>query len=385
MDILFTVCNVIFIKIDDIIRVKYSMDCFIQDLLRDKLLPIEEDNSDNDSDSDESVDSIDDNDSDCWKLPISDDDDDDDIIFISNVRDKLIVDIITAPSNADVGTGTDSTSVHRRRHDHGRHDHGRHDHGRRLSVALVSDNAKVFAVARPEVFRRMEDIKKQKDRWDANHGTHINIINDNNNNNTTTNKYDLKREMSDSILLVANTCRKQQQHRDFRRGMSDSMLVIPKRIFSDLSEELAITDKAKKDGEDEGHDNGNDNDKYKLKSCMVTTNKTRISKSTSLNWNDKTTTNRNAKSNYDRRKKCGFGRSLPTCSSSAKLSTSRRVVIPSSLFPKKFPHSGDSDNSNSNSNKRGSLLWNFFQYLQHHSTSTKATRGPENSSRRDSI
>ena len=202
------------------------MDFFIQALLRNALASIEGDNSDNDSDSDESVDSTDDNDSDCWQLPVPDDDD------------------------------------------------------RHLSVTIVSDNAKVLAVARPEVFRRIEDIKKQKDQWDANHGTHSNS------NNINTNRDDLKREMRDSMLSVASTCRKQQQHRDFRREMSDSMLVVqkrrcsdmtkvrnfrrdmsesmlvlPKRISSDKSEELTIIDEEKK--EDEGHGNGNGTDKYK--------------------------------------------------------------------------------------------------------------------------
>ena len=45
--------------------------------------------------------------------------------------------------------------------------------------------------------------------------------------------------------------------------MSGSMLVVPKRISSDLSEELTTIDEEKE--EDEGHGNGNDTDKYKLK------------------------------------------------------------------------------------------------------------------------
>ena len=196
------------------------MDFFMQDLLRNTLVSIEGNNSDNDndSDSDESVDSIDDNDGDCWQIPVPDDDDDG-IIFSLNAKGKLIVDIITAPSNADVGTS-------------------------HLSVALVSDNAKILAVARPEVFRRMEDIRKQKDQWDANHGTH-----NNNDNDINTNKDDLKQEMRDSMLLVANTCRKQQEHRDFRRKMSD--------IEEEEKEE------AEEEPEDEGHNSGGDNNKYK--------------------------------------------------------------------------------------------------------------------------
>ena len=194
------------------------MDFFMQDLLRNTLVSIEGNNSDNDndSDSDESVDSIDDNDGDCWQIPVPDDDDDG-IIFSLNAKGKLTVDIITAPSNADVGTS-------------------------HLSVALVSDNAKILAVARPEVFRRMEDIKKQKDQWDANHGTH-------NNNSINTSKDDLKREMRDSMLIVANTCRKEQEHRDFRRKMSD--------IEEEEEEEEEEEDDD--DDEDEGHNNGSDN------------------------------------------------------------------------------------------------------------------------------
>ena len=194
------------------------MDFFMQDLLRNTLVSIEGNNSDsdNDSDSDESVDSIDDNDGDCWQIPVPDDDDDG-IIFSLNAKGKLTVDIITAPSNADVGTS-------------------------HLSVALVSDNAKILAVARPEVFRRMEDIRKQKDQWDANHGTHSN------GNNINTNRDDLKREMRDSMLIVANTCRKEQEHRDFRRKMSD------------IEEE---EEEAEEETEDEGHNSGSDNNKYK--------------------------------------------------------------------------------------------------------------------------
>jgi hypothetical protein len=236
---------------------KYNMDCFIQDLLRDKLLSIEENNSDNDNDndndsnsnsnsnSDEFVDSIDDDDSDCWK--------------------KIIV--ITAPNNTDVGTGAASTSLHRRR--------------RRLFVAIVSDNSRVFSQKRPDGFRRMEDIKKQKDQWDANHHGTNNDSNNNNNNNN--NKDELKREMSDLRLLVAkNTCRK-QHHRDFRREMSDSMLLVPKRRCSDLTiMGLAIINKKKQ--EYEVHKNGSNNNKYKqrdfrreMSDLMLVTSKRRYS------------------------------------------------------------------------------------------------------------
>ena len=89
----------------------------------------------------------------------------------------------------------------------------------------------------------MEDIRKQKDQWDANHGTH-----NNNDNNINTNKDDLKREMRDSMLLVAKTCRKRQEHRDCRRKMSD------------IEEE---EEEAEEETEDEGHNSGSDNNKYK--------------------------------------------------------------------------------------------------------------------------
>ena len=191
-----------------------NMDSFMQKLLLDKLLSAEW------NDINEVVDII-------CPLPVSSDDD---VISTSvNAKEKLIAATITAP-DADIGTCRASISLYHRPH-------------RLLFVDILTDNALVFAEARPNVFRQTED-----NRWDAIHDTH-NDNNDNDNDNVNDNDNDnnnnndngnnnnsnvsdlIRREISDSRLVIADR-RWKQQHRDFRRGESDSMLVIPTRRCS---------------------------------------------------------------------------------------------------------------------------------------------------------
>jgi hypothetical protein len=189
-----------------------NMDSFMQKLLLDKLLSAEW------NDINEVVDII-------CPLPVSSDDD---VISTSvNAKEKLIAATITAP-DADIGTCRASISLYHRPH-------------RLLFVDILTDNALVFAEARPNVFRQMED-----NRWDAIHDTHndnndndndnVND-NDNNNNNDNGNSNNsnvsdlIRREIIDSRLVIADR-RWKQQHRDFRRGESDSMLVMPSRRCS---------------------------------------------------------------------------------------------------------------------------------------------------------
>lgn len=119
--------------------------------------------------------------------------------------------------------------------------------------------------------RRIPEI----DRWVVNH--------DNNNN--------LRREMSDSRLVIPKRSWKQKQ-RDFRREMSDSMLVIANmRNWKQQQQQqlTAITNKRKEEDEDEWHKNGTTYDyKYKHKSGIVTTNKKRKHSLQNFSWNDKT-------------------------------------------------------------------------------------------------
>jgi hypothetical protein len=246
------------------------MDCFIQNLLRDKWLSVEGNNFDNNTDE-VVIDSIEDGDSDCLPLPVLSDND---IISSMNIKEKLIDVTITDPNaDADVGTdGESSISPHRRRRRRRRH----------LFVSLVSDNA-VFAEGRSCAFRRTEDNEKQIDRWDANHGIHDNY-NENND------------KINDSRRLVI------PQERSWKQQQRDSMLAIPKRTLSvDRLMSLVITDK--KEEEDEGHinDNSDDDNKHKHKNgTIVTTNKKKIPEHLqAFPWDDKTKTkNRNTKSNF---------------------------------------------------------------------------------------
>jgi hypothetical protein len=216
-----------------------SMDCFIQNLLRDKWLSVEGNSFDDNTD--EVVNSIEDGDSDCWHLPASDND----LISSMNVKEKLFAVTISDP-NAAVGTDASSISLHRRR--------------RHLFVSLVVDNA-VFAEARPYVFRRMETNEKQIDRWDANHGTNDNYSKNND-------------KMSDSRLVIPQRSWK-QQHRD-------SMLAIPKRILS-FDRLTAPVISKKKEEADLGHTHGSEDD------GIVTTNKKEMPEPLqAFSWNDRT-------------------------------------------------------------------------------------------------
>jgi hypothetical protein len=210
------------------------MDSFIQKLLRGKLLSVEG------NDINDVVDII-------CPLPVSSDDD---IISISvnAIKEKLSIATIAAPNNADIGTGRASTSLMHRHRPH-----------RFLYVDIVTDNALVFADARPNIFRQMEDKKTQIiDRWDAIYGSHSsnNISNNNKKNNNCNNDINdlLRRKMSDSRLVIPDR-RWKQQHRDFRRENCDSMLLIPTRRCSVLMKALAI-----KEDEDEGHTDVSNND-----------------------------------------------------------------------------------------------------------------------------
>jgi hypothetical protein len=230
------------------------MDCFVRNLLRAKLLSVEENNFN----SEEVADIIEDRDSDRWSQPVIDDD----TISGINSKEKLVATTIPA-LNAVIGSDDSSTILH-------------HRPQRRLDVALVSDNARCFADARSEVFRRMEDNSTQIDRWDANHSTHSN-----------NNRVDIRREMSDSRLVIPNR-RWKQQHQRFRREKSETMLVMPKR--SKKQQHAVIS--SKEEEENEGHINGSDDDQFK--------HKNRCSKIVSeslqvVSWNDETN-NRSTKS-----------------------------------------------------------------------------------------
>jgi hypothetical protein len=183
------------------------MDSFLQKLLLDKLLSVEW------NDINEVIDIL-------CPLPVSSDDDD--VISTSgvNAKEKLIdtSTITTAPDADIIGTSRTSISLHHRPH-------------RLLFVDILTDNALVFAEARPHVFRQTEDTHNDNNDND-NVNDNDNSNNNDNGNNNNSNVSDLiRREISDSRLVIADR-RWKQQHRDFRRGESDSMLVIPTRRCS---------------------------------------------------------------------------------------------------------------------------------------------------------
>ncbi|OEU12079.1 hypothetical protein FRACYDRAFT_244320 [Fragilariopsis cylindrus CCMP1102] len=112
------------------------------------------------------------------------------------------------------------------------------------------DSARVFAKARPEVFRRnnnnrMDDDnnnRKERDRLDYGnhnyHGTHYTHTPSNNNNTHSSSRLQPDDEMStdDSRFLeipppktTCSSSKQQYQRSDLRRQMYDSMLVIPKQ------------------------------------------------------------------------------------------------------------------------------------------------------------
>ena len=197
------------------------MDCFIRNLLRDKLLSVEENNFNNE----EFADIIEDGNSDRWSISVLNDD----TISGINRREELVAATIPA-FNAVIGTDAFSTILHQRPQ-------------RRLSVALVSDNARCFAKNRPEVFHRMEGNKTQIDRWDANHSTH-----------SDSNRSHIRRAMSDSRLVIPNRSWK-QQYEPFRQEKRDTMLVMPKR--SRKQQHVVIASKIKED-DDDVNDDGNE-------------------------------------------------------------------------------------------------------------------------------
>jgi hypothetical protein len=185
--------------IDKRLMTKINMDCFIQNLIRDKLLSVEVNNFNREK----VVVIIEDGYIDRWPQPVSDDN----IISGINSKKQLVPATTTTSPNADIGT--DAASIN-------------HRPRCRLFVATVRDSARVFFNARPEVFRRMEGNKKQIDRWVANHVTH-----------SSNNSVDIRREMNESRLVIPNRSWK-QHHQRFRREKSESMLVIPKRSWKQL-------------------------------------------------------------------------------------------------------------------------------------------------------
>ena len=285
------------------------MDCFIRNLLRDKLLSVEENNFNNE----EFVDIIEDGNSDRWSISVLNDD----TISGINGRKKLVAATIPA-FNAVIGTDAFSTILHHRPHSLFVSDDDtvssidskeklvaatipalnavigtdafstilNQRPQRRLSVALVSDNARCFAKNRPEVFHRMEGNKTQIDRWDANHSTH-----------SDSNRSHIRRAMSDSRLVIPNRSWK-QQYEPFRQEKRDTMLVMPKR--SRKQQHVVIASKIKE--EDEGPINDSDDDQYKHNDSIVMITSKIISESLRVvSWNDKTnnhkTNNRGTKRN----------------------------------------------------------------------------------------
>jgi hypothetical protein len=119
-----------------------------------------------------------------------------------------------------------------------------------ISIVLVSENTLSLPEALPEVFRRMEFNKKQRDRCEFQYNrlitNHPRNINTNNNN--------IRQEMSNDTMWVISkrVWKEQEQEQEqehaiscsdfnnnrncFMRGMIDSILVIPKMSWKQQQE-----------------------------------------------------------------------------------------------------------------------------------------------------